>query len=44
MKKYIFWFSGIIIWSFTFPVAPPIYDVAATLFLKHIFDLTKFLQ
>tara|TARA_Y100001970_G_C14197049_1_gene838731 strand:- start:1945 stop:2079 length:135 start_codon:yes stop_codon:yes gene_type:complete len=44
MKKYIIWLSGIIIWNFTFPLVPPIYDVVATLFLKHIFDLGKFIQ
>jgi len=44
MKKYIIWLCGIIVWNFSFPVAAPIYDVAAALFLKHIFDLIKFLQ
>ncbi len=44
MKNYIFWIFGVILWNFTFPVAAPIYDVASTPFLKHIFDLIKFLQ
>ena len=44
MKNYIIWFVGIILWNFTFPVVPPIYDVAATLLLRHIFDFMKFLQ
>tara|TARA_A100000164_G_scaffold68228_1_gene56899 strand:+ start:237 stop:371 length:135 start_codon:yes stop_codon:yes gene_type:complete len=44
MKNYIIWLVGIILWNFTFPVVPPIYDVTAALFLRHIFDFMKFLQ
>ena len=44
MINYIIWLVGIVLWNFTYPVAPPIYDVAAALFLKHIFDLVKFIQ
>ena len=36
MKIYVIWLTGVIIWNFGFPNAPPIADVIVAIFLSFI--------
>ena len=45
MKIYIIWLTGVIVWNFGFPQAPPIADVVVAIVLSFVsFGLKKYLK
>ena len=44
MKKYFIWIAAVVTWNFLFPSVHPLWDVIMAIFLKHIFDIYKYMK
>ena len=41
--KYLICLLGVVAWNYSVPGAKPIYDIGMAVFLKHMFEISRFI-